>query len=378
MKYKSLLLGFAMSLMVGSAYAEDAIKVGVSTPITGPVAFGSLHERRGVELAVDEINAAGGVLGKKIELIFEDNQCNPSVSVTAANKLIEQDVVAVLGAQCSSAVLAAMPVFKKAKVPLVSAIATNPTISQKSGVGGNPWIFRLNPSDMELAAANVKYLASQGDIKKIAIIAESTDYGRGGADAFKNAAEANGLEIVSTDFHPIGSADFTTILTRLGRSDAQAIALYHSVADRANFVKQKQAQGVDAILTGKLSFGGEAMETLLAAGAFDQAVTGFPYSPKIDTAENRAFADKLLAKYDETAQYESFAGYEATYVLAEAIERAGSTDSAAIRDALTKTSYKSMMGGMIEFDDHNQAHNNAVVSRVDGKTVSVVGSFSTE
>ena len=221
MKIAVSILGVAVAMSILPANAQNKLKIGVSTPITGPVAFGSLQERRGLDLALDEINKQGGVLGRQIELVYEDNQCNPSVSVTAANKLMEQGVPAVLGCQCSSAVLAAMPVFQKAGVPLVSCVATNPKISELSGVGGNPWIFRLNPSDRELSVANTKYLKSLGKIRKVAIVAESTDYGRGGADAFAAAAKADGLEVVSTDFHALGAPDFTTIITRLRSNGAE-------------------------------------------------------------------------------------------------------------------------------------------------------------
>ncbi len=378
MRLGKMAIGLAMTMMASGASAQETIDIGLSTPLTGPVAYGSLHERRGIELALEEINAAGGILGKEVRVITEDNQCNPGVSVTVANRLIEQGVVAVMGAQCSSAVLAAMPVFMKARIPLVSAIASSPEISEKSGVGGNPWVFRLNPSDKELAAANVNYLASLGTVKTIAIVAESTDYGRGGADAFSAAAKAKGFEIVSTDFHPIGAADFTTIITRLKSTGADAVALYNSVTDIANFGKQAQAQGLKTIMTGKLSFGGDALQALLAAGAFDGAITGFPYNSQVDLPENKAFDEKVAQKFGEGAVLQSFAGYEATYVLTDAIERAGSTDGDAIRQALKDTSYKSIMGGVVEFDDHNQAHNNAVISVVDGTEEKVVDVFPTD
>lgn len=377
MKKLVLALGLATALVSSTAKAGEAIKIGVSSPITGPAAYGALQERRGLELALGEINDAGGVLGRKVELVFEDNQCNPSVSVTVATKLIESGVPAVLGCQCSSAVLAAMPLFQKAEIPLLSSIATNPAISEKSGVGGNPWVFRLNPSDRELAMANVNYLASLGSIEKVAIVAESTDYGRGGAGAFAAAAEAKGLDVVSTDFHQIGAPDFTTILTRLRSTGAQAIALYHSHADTANFVRQAQAQGLDAILTGKMNFGGEAAEALVGTGAFDGAVTAYPYSPMVATPQNKAFVEKVEATYGETATYETFAGYEAMHVLADAIEKAGSLDSSAIRRAIAETSFTSMMGGRVEFDDHNQAHNNAAIVTVEETAVTVKNVFPT-
>lgn len=378
MRHLLSIAAIGLSAFAAPAFAADSITIGVSTPITGPVAYGSLQERRGLELALKEINDSGGVLGKQLALVFEDNQCNPSVSVTVANKLIESGVPAVLGAQCSSAVLASMPIFERAKIPLVSAIATNPTISEKSGVGGNPWIFRLNPSDRELALANVNYLAGLGTIKKIAIVAESTDYGRGGADAFAAAAKAKNLEVVSTDFHPLGAPDFTTIITRLRSSGAQAIALYHSHADTANFVKQGRALGLTASLTGKMNFSGTAVGELVKGGALDKAVTSYPYSAEVDTPKNKDFVKKIQVTYNETATYETFAGYEAMHVLADAIKRAGSISPEAIREALKRTKLDSMMGAAIEFDDHNQAHNNAVIVAVEGDRVAVKTIYPTK
>ena len=378
MKIAVSILGVAVAMSILPANAQIKLKIGVSTPITGPVAFGSLQERRGLDLALDEINKQGGVLGRQIELVYEDNQCNPSVSVTVTNKLIEQGVPAVLGAQCSSAVLAAMPVFQKASIPLVSSIATNPKISEQAGVGGNPWIFRLNPSDRELSVANTKYLKSLGNIQKVAIVAESTDYGRGGADAFAASAKADGLEVVSTDFHALGAPDFTTIITKLRSNGAQAIAIYQAPADNVNFARQVLAQGLKAIMTGKINFDGDVVADLIKQGAYGGANTAYPYSPAVDTPANKAFVAKVTAAYKEVSTYETFAGYEALHVLAEAIKRAGSAEPAAIREALTKTSYRSMMGATVKFDDHNQAHNNAVVVAIEGGKVVVKSVFPTE
>ena len=378
MRVTSLILGAAVAAFAFAAQAQDKITIGVSTPITGPVAFGSMQERRGLDLALKEINDAGGVLGKQIELVYEDNQCNPSVSVTVANKLLEQGVPAVLGCQCSSAVLAAMPLFKEAEVPLLSSIATNPKISEQSGVGGNPWVFRLNPSDRELSVANVKYLKSLGNIEKVAIVAENTDYGHGGADAFTAAAEANGLEVVSTDFHALGAPDFTTIITRLRNNGAQAVAIYQAPGDNLNFARQALAQGLDAVMTGKINFDGDVVRELLAQGAYAGASTAYPYSPAVDTPENQAFVKKVTAEYGEEPTYETFAGYEALHVLAAAIERAGSVEPAAIRDGLEATSYASMMGAEVKFDDHDQAHNNAAVVAIEDGKVVVKNVFPTE
>lgn len=375
---KFVFASLAMTILSSGAYAQDKIQIGASMPITGPVAHGALQEKRGIELALEEINAAGGVLGKPLEILYEDNQCNPSVAVTVTSKLLEAGVPVVLGQQCSSAVLATMSLFQRAEVPLVSAIATNPKISELSGAGGNPWVFRLNPSDRELAVANVNYLVSLGGIQKIAIVAESTDYGRGGADAFASAAKEKGIEVVSTDFHPLAAPDFTTIIARLQNSGAQAVAFYQAHADNANFAKQAHSMGLKAFMTGKLSLDGDTFEALIKQGAYDDAVTAFPYSPAVDLPENKKFVERIEAEFHETASYEAFAGYEALYVVAQAIERAGSADPKAIRDALEKTSYKSMIGALVDFDDHNQAHNNAVIITIKDRVLGVKDVFPTK
>lgn len=376
MKY---LTSTALALLLAgssSVLADEPIKIGVSMPITGPVAFGALQERHGLEIAVKEINDAGGVLGRKIELSFEDNQCNPSASVAVINKLISENVPAIIGAQCSSAVLAAMPVIEKAEIPMVSGIATSPAITEKAGVGGNPWIFRTNPSDRELAVTNVKYLKSLGDIQKVAVLAESTDYGRGGAEAFSAAAKANGLDVVSVDYYPIGNPDFTTMITRLRSSGAQALAVYQAPADRVNFVRQAFSQGFNIPLTGKIGFDGD-MAKLIQAGALEASSSAYPYSPEIDTPANKNFVEKIIKAYGDKPSYETFAGYEELNVLAAAITAAGKVDPKAIREALTKVNYYSMIGGIVAFDDHNQAHNNAAVLVVKSGKVIVINVFPT-
>lgn len=368
----------AIAALAGSAGAQEKIRIGASTPITGPVAYGALQERRGLDLALREINQGGGVLGRQLELVYEDNQCNPSVSVNVTNKLIDGGVPVIIGAQCSSAVLAAMPVLLRAKIPMLSSIATNPKISEQAGAGGNPWVFRLNPSDRELSVANAKYLKSLGNIRKIAILAESTDYGRGGAEAFSTAAKANGLEVVSIDFHQLGAPDFTTVIAKLRNNGAQAVAIYQAPGDNVNFARQALAQGLTATMTGKINFDGDVVAELIRQGAYKGANTSYPYSPAVDTPENKAFASKVMAAYGETSTYETFAGYESLYVLAEAIKRAGRVEPAAIRDELAKTHYRSMMGAVVRFNDHNQAHNNAAVVAIEDGKVVVKNVFPTE
>lgn len=368
-----LVLGVSLSalLSMGGAFGQDAIPIGMSSPQTGGAAFLGQHQRQGAELAVAEINEAGGVLGRPLELKVQDNQCNATQGVASADQLINVGkVVAMIGGLCSSVTLAIMPVIERAQVPLVVDISTNPTITQMAGVGGNIWTFRINPSDAGLAAALGNYLAVKGAYKRVAFVGEDSDYGRGGSDALKAALEKHGITIGTTDFFAQGTADFASVIARLGSDKPDAIALYAVGADELNFLRQFRASGIAIPITGRIELS-DLQGSLIDAGALDGATSVFPYAPGIDTEGNKSFVEKFTTSFGEAPNYQSFEGYEAIKVLADAIVRAGSVEPAAIRDALVTTSYKSLLDETIAFDDHNQAHNKAVIQRVDGTKIIV-------
>ncbi|MBV8746602.1 MAG: ABC transporter substrate-binding protein, partial [Xanthobacteraceae bacterium] len=179
---KWLLSLLAVVSVATPALSQDIV-IGLSSPMTGPAATAAEWEKWGVDLAVEEINAAGGVLGRKLTVMQLDNKCNPSEGVNVANKLVEAKVVAIVGSHCSSAHLAAMPIIKDAKIPMITGVASNPQITTLSGVGGNEWAFRINPSDSDMMEALGAYLGAKKPFKTVAIVAEDTDFGRGGADA---------------------------------------------------------------------------------------------------------------------------------------------------------------------------------------------------
>ena len=238
----------AVACVLGVAPAmAQPIVIGVSTPQTGVAAVASEWEMWGVNLAVEEINASGGLLGgRKIELMVLDNKCNPSEAVNVANKLVEAKVVAIEGAHCSSAHLASMKIVADAKIPMITGIASNPQITELAGPGRNEYSFRISPSDSAMMNALGIYLGDKKVFKSVAIIGEDTDFGRGGADAFKAVAEKAGVTVVSTDFHPQNAPDFTTILTRIQQRRPDAIATFQVGGDSINFLRQAmQLFGLD-------------------------------------------------------------------------------------------------------------------------------------
>ena len=144
--------------------------IGVSTAQTGPAAVAAEWELWGVNLALEEINAAGGVLGRPLKILVMDNKCNPSEAVNVANKLVEAKVVAIEGSHCSSAHLASMKIIQDAKIPMITGIASNPQITALSGVGGNDYAFRISASDTAMMDALGIYLAAKKPFKTVAIV----------------------------------------------------------------------------------------------------------------------------------------------------------------------------------------------------------------
>lgn len=373
MRLKSWMAGMAAAaLTVGPALAQQGpIVIGVSTPQTGAAATASEWEMWGVNLAVEEINAAGGLLGgRKIELMVLDNKCNPSEAVNVANKLVEAKVVAIEGSHCSSAHLASMKIIADAKIPMITGIASNPQISELAGPGRNEYAFRISASDSSMMEALGIYLAKAKVFKTAAIIAEDTDFGRGGADAFKKVAEKSGIQVVSTDFHPQNTPDFTSILTRIQQRRPDAIATFQIGGDSINFLRQAMQLGVHIPYTGRVELGGRN-QPIIDAGGMEKSISAWQYSALVESPQNKAFAAKIRAKYKAEPYLQSWAGYDCIRVLAQAIRDANSTDGEKIKNVIKKMKFTNLMGKEVTFDDHNSAGHYVVLNTVLNRKVAV-------
>src|SRR5471032_3214308 len=309
------LMAAALAAVVGvapsitSAMAQQGpILIGVSTPKTGPLSVASEWEMWGVDLAVEEINAAGGLLGRKVELMVLDNKCNPVEGVNVANKLVEAKVVAIEGAHCSSPHLASMKIIAEAKIPMITGIASNAQITEGAGPGRNEYAFRISHGDGAMMDALVGYLGSKKIFKTVAIVGEDTDFGRGGADAFKAVAAKAGVTVVSTDFHPPNAPDFTSILTRIQQRRPDAIATFQVGGDSINFLRQAMQLGVHIPYTGRIELGGRN-QPIIEAGGLEKSISAWQYSSLVDSPQNKAFAEKIKARYKAEPYLQSWAGY---------------------------------------------------------------------
>lgn len=356
---------------MGSAMAQQPpIVIGVSTPQTGVAAVASEWEMWGVNLAVEEINASGGLLGRKVELMVLDNKCNPSEGVNVANKLVEAKVAAITGAHCSSAHLASMKIVADAKIPMVTGIASNPQITALAGPGRNEYSFRISPSDAAMMDALGIHLGNKKVFKTVAIVGEDTDFGRGGADAFKAVAEKAGVTVVSTDFHPQNAPDFTSILTRLQQRRPDAIATFQVGGDSINFLRQAMQLGVRIPYTGRIELGGRN-QPIIEAGGMEKSISAWTYNATIDAPSNKAFVEKIKAKYKSEPYLQTWGGYDSVRVIAQAIKEANSTDGEKLKDAIKNLKFTNVMGKQVTFDDHNSAGRFVVLQTVLDKKVGV-------
>jgi branched-chain amino acid transport system substrate-binding protein len=359
------------------AQGGPPIVIGASLPLTGTVASFGQHSRWGAEMAIAEANARGGVLGRKIEIDFQDNRCNPAEAVKSVTQMLsDKKYVAIHDGLCSSAALAIMPLVERAGIPFVVANASATSIAEKSGVGGNKWTFKVNPTDASLLDALIRHLHKDGKAANIAFLGEDSDFGRAGTEGFEQALKKVGLKLASVDYFQKGAPDFTAFLTKIKAAKPQQLALYAVSADFQNVMRQWAQLGGGVPLTGR-PLVDQVPPEIMASGLLDGTTSVQPYDPNVDTPGNKAFVAAFTARYKTPPILISFESYESIQILMDAIRRAGKTDPAAIRDALAATKFQSMLGTVVEFDQNNLAHNNAIILTIKGGKVVVLGMSKT-
>ncbi|MGC4015675.1 MAG: ABC transporter substrate-binding protein [Luteolibacter sp.] len=322
----------------------DTIKVGEFASLTGKEATFGTSSHEGTLLAIEEINAAGGVLGKKLELLTEDDQSKAGEPANAVNKLISKDgVVAVLGEVASSRSLEAGPICQQAGIPMISPASTNPAVT-KTG----DYVFRVCFTDAFQGAALANFATEKLNAKKIAVFTDvKSDYSKGLAANFKERYLKNGGQIVtSLDFNG-GDKDFKGQLTTIKSAGVDAIFLPGYYTDVALICKQAKDLGITVPL-----FGGDGWEseTLLSIGKEDVNGNYFSTHCAADqgTPKMTAFVEAYKKKFNgKTPDAMAVLGYDSAMVLAEAMKRAGTTEGAKLRDAIAATKdYEGVSGKM--------------------------------
>ncbi|WP_320194650.1 ABC transporter substrate-binding protein [Agrobacterium rosae] len=375
-----LSLASAMPAISGLAQAaDDTIKLGLVAPMSGPNARYGAFSMHGAELAVKEINEAGGIDGRKIKLFNADSQGTPVEGVSATRRLIDEDEVDyVIGDVSSSVTLAMQPVAEDSGVLLLNAASSNPKITYGAGVGGFKWTFRNYPTDENRALIVAKYAAEQRGFTKFAVLSVDSDYGRSAITFTKKYLPEFKGEILSEDYYKEGEVDFRSVLAKIRDNGAQAIIMY-GLADTTPIIAR---QMVELGIAGKVTLIGNGEfnteKTIKSAPtAMEGAVEAAAWLPAFDSSASKAFVEKFTKEYNEAPNNHAYVHWDTVNLLAKAIKEAGSPDREKVRDALSKIQYKSPVGD-VTFDDHNQARLPMILLQIENGKPSIKGAFTAD
>lgn len=354
-----------VGLLAGCQHNADEIRIGEFGSLTGGTATFGTSSHEGLALALDEINAGGGLLGKPVRVITEDNQSKPEESVTAVLKLIKQDQVsAVIGEVASSRSLAAAPQCQNNGIPMLSPASTNPKVTQ---VGD--YIFRACFIDPFQGSTMAKFAVDRLHAKRIAILTDTkNDYSVGLTQFFRETAKKLGAEIVAEESYSEGDIEFKAQLTEIKTANPDAVYVPGYYTECALIARQARELGLNVPLLG--GDGWDSPKTVEIGG---KAVEGVyitnHYSPEDQRPEVQKFIADYKAKYGgKTPDAMAVLGYDAMKMMADAIRRAGSTDGAKVRDALATTKNFPGVSGQISMDAERNARKDIVVLTIrDGR-----------
>jgi len=341
---------FMVLTLTGMGGAADTIKLGVAGPHSGDLASYGLPTVRAAELVVKDVNAKGGVLGKQVELLAEDDVCKPEVATNTATKLLSEKVDVVLGHICSGATKAALGIYKDSKIIAMSPSATNPDLTQS---GDYPNFYRTIASDDAQAKLEVDFALDVLKLTKIAVLHDKGDYGKGLAEFAKGFLEKDKrATVVLYEGITPGAVDYSAIVQKIKRSKAEAVIFggYHPEASK--IVTQMRKKKMKTFF---ISDDGVKDETFIKVAK--KYAEGVYATGPMDVSKNPmalAASEAHKKAYGEDPGAFFLNGYAAALALLNAIEKAGTTDYDAVEKAL-RTEYVETPLGKIRFDEKGDA-----------------------
>ena len=343
----ALVLAFSAPI---TAMAGDTIKIGVAGAHSGDLATYGLPTVNAAKLVVDQVNAKGGIKGKKIELFIEDDVCKPELATNSAQKLLSQGVEVVIGHICSGPTKAALPIYKNANILVISPSSTSPDLTYS---GEYPNFFRTIAPDDTQAKADVEFALNKLGFTKIALVHDKGDYGKGFAEFAKSYIEKSGkAQVVLFEGVTPGAVDYSAIVQKIKKSGAQAVMFggYHPEASKiVGMMKKKRLD------TAFISDDGVKVDTFISVAGAD--AEGAYASGPMDTTQNPL---SIQAKEEHKKAFGTDPGsffenaYSATLALVNAIDKAGSTDLAALKKVLQTEKVDTPLGS-ISFNEKGDA-----------------------
>lgn len=320
----------------GCKKKEDVIKIGIAGPMTGAQAKMGTDFRNGVTIAIEEWNAKGGILGKKIEIVVGDDQADPKQAVAVANKLVNEGVKGIVGHFNSSCSIPASDVYNRAGIPMITPASTNPQLTERGYRG----VFRVCGRDDQQGKVAADFIMSQLKLKKVAVIHDKTTYGQGLADEFKK--NLINVEIVYYGGITQGDKDFKTVLTAIKAKNPELIYFGGIYPEAGLLIRQAREIGLNVpFMSGDGSIDPKFIEIAGKDAAEGTYLTFGPDPKNIPTAKD--FIEKYNAKFGEIGPYSIYA-YEATNILLKAIKEAGTLDGKAIIEKLHAMEFEGSLG----------------------------------
>ncbi len=354
MKTRSIiLLALALCLMAGTATAAT-LKIGSLSPLTGSYAADGNDIANGTRAAIAAIEKEGGIPGfDKIELFAEDDACDPRQAVAAANKLVNEKVVGVVGAYCSSATIPASEALAEANIPMLTPASTSEKVTER----GLPYMFRVCGRDDDQSVAAMKFIQDVLKGKTVFIVDDKTTYSQGLADNVEKLAKAAGMTVIAHDHVNQGDKDFSAVLTKIKEAgpDVFYMSLQNSASGALMLIQAKRA-GVTATIIGQDAvYHPQLME--IAKDAAEGAYLTFGYIDEASPAYKTFLA--AYEKYGKPGAYSAYA-YDGAYVLLSAMKAAKSIDPAKVKAEMMKMDTTGA-SKKIKFADNGESGSNYII-----------------
>ena len=352
-------------------WGQGTIKIGVITSLTGSLAaFGEAH-KNGYAIALDEINAHGGVLGKKVELDFYDDQSKPDQAVQGVSKLVDQDgVPIILGSYSSESTKAIVGTVTQRETPLIIPTATADNVMDSK----SPWVFRICAGANDYAKETIAFLKANGAPKTMAIVYENTNFGQSNMKAMTAAAKEAGINVVAVESYEAKSPDYKAVLQRVKQANPEVIYFCSYLLDATTLMRQSREVDLNPKYFTSAGTGFAAAEFPTDKGAGKNAEYTFSTSQWLPEAKwpgSKEFDAEFFKRFNSHPAYHAIQAYAALKVAAAAINNAKSAEPAKIRDAIKNINLPSTAFGPIKFDNGQNQHP-VLITQVQGGKYHVV------
>lgn len=368
-----LVAACALAAATGGAFAQEVIKIANIVELSGSGATAGTNFKNGVELAVKEINAAGGIMGRRIQTITTDTQSNPGVAKGLTQKAIDDGVFAIFGPVFSGSIMVSMAESRRAEVPNFTGGEAASITEQ-----GNPYVFRTSFTQASAMPKVARYIANQAKVKNLAVIYVNNDFGKGGRDMIAKALAGSGTNVVADISTDAGQVDFSAAVLKAKQSNADAVFVYTNEEESARALRELRKQGWNKPVIGETTLTGQKVIEL-AGEAANGAVAHVGLTVDAPSPLIKDFKAKFEREYKYISDHNGMKGYSGIYVLKAAIEKTGKLDRKAVAQTLKNfsVSAKQYPGVLMDvtFDDKGDLDRESFLVEVKGGKQEVVATL---